>query len=162
MSTRDRHEVVPGLWQGGRPTDSDDCRGFDLVVLCAIEDNKRPPRYRGRTLHAEMHDGSFTPGEEASSVVAGIVASRIVAQAVKDGQRVLVTCAAGLNRSGLVSALSLLRMGHSPSEAVMLVRHARGQWALSNKTFERVVMDRTVRQRYARERRAPVRLLRGR
>lgn len=51
------------------------------------------------------------------------------------GRKVLVRCQAGLNRSGLVVALALLRMGYSASEAVALIRERRSPWALYNERF---------------------------
>jgi protein-tyrosine phosphatase len=55
----------------------------------------------------------------------------------KTGKRVLVRCQAGLNRSGLVMALILIREGHTADEAIHLIRSQRGQAALCNRTFER-------------------------
>lgn len=48
---------------------------------------------------------------------------------------VLVTCAAGLNRSGVTVARTLMELGHDADEAIRLVRQARGPYALSNDYF---------------------------
>ena len=53
----------------------------------------------------------------------------------KSGDRVLVRCQAGLNRSGLVTALILIKAGHSPEEAINLIRNNRGDYALFNESF---------------------------
>ena len=53
----------------------------------------------------------------------------------KSGDRVLVRCQAGLNRSGLVTALILIKAGHSPEEAINLIRNNRGDVALFNQNF---------------------------
>jgi protein-tyrosine phosphatase len=58
-----------------------------------------------------------------------------VAAAVADGDRVLVRCSGGLNRSGLVTAAALVRLGSEPDGAIALVRRARGPWALTNPVF---------------------------
>ena len=50
-------------------------------------------------------------------------------------KRVLVTCFAGLNRSGIVVAQALKCAGHSPEKAITLVRAARGPHALGNRAF---------------------------
>jgi protein-tyrosine phosphatase len=55
----------------------------------------------------------------------------------KAGKRVLVRCQAGLNRSGLITALILIRDGYSPTDAVRLIRAGRGEVALCNDTFVR-------------------------
>lgn len=53
----------------------------------------------------------------------------------KNGDRVLVRCQAGLNRSGLVMALMLIKDGLTPQEAITMIRNARGEHALFNKDF---------------------------
>lgn len=53
---------------------------------------------------------------------------------------VLVHCQAGLNRSGVVSALVLIERGHSPREAVDLLRARRSPAVLCNESFERFVL----------------------
>ena len=55
-----------------------------------------------------------------AGVDAGIAArvdelAGVVADAVGDGRRVLVRCSGGLNRSGLVVATTLVRLGHEPT-----------------------------------------------
>ncbi|MBA3690094.1 MAG: dual specificity protein phosphatase family protein [Actinobacteria bacterium] len=73
---------------------------------------------------------------------------------VRAGRSVVVNCAAGLNRSGLLVARSLIELGRPPKEAVELVREARGVHALSNKQFVRFLfIDCTPRALAARERR---------
>jgi hypothetical protein len=53
----------------------------------------------------------------------------------QNGKRVLIRCQAGLNRSGLVTALVLIRDGFSPEEAIALLREKRSSMALFNKQF---------------------------
>lgn len=81
----------------------------------------------------------FTPQE---SLRVAVGASNVAAQAYLEGQRVLVTCAAGLNRSGLVSALILHRVfGWSGEACIQKIRkqrkHPRGLQALRNADFTR-------------------------
>ena len=54
----------------------------------------------------------------------------------KDGQRVLIRCQAGLNRSGLITTLVLMREGFTADEAIHLIRRVRGGMGMSNPTFE--------------------------
>jgi hypothetical protein len=54
----------------------------------------------------------------------------------KKGKRVLVRCQAGINRSGLVMALVLIREGYSAQDAISLMRNKRGRAVLANKHFE--------------------------
>jgi protein-tyrosine phosphatase len=61
----------------------------------------------------------------------------------KSGKKVLVRCQAGINRSGLVTALVLIRDGHSPEEAIRLIRDKRCEAALSNSRFENWLLEKT-------------------
>ena len=53
----------------------------------------------------------------------------------KAGDRVLIRCQAGLNRSGLVTALILIKDGLSAEAAINLIRENRGPDALFNSNF---------------------------
>ena len=53
----------------------------------------------------------------------------------KSGKKVLIRCQAGLNRSGLLTALVLLQEGHSPKQAIELIREKRSEWALCNSDY---------------------------
>jgi hypothetical protein len=50
-----------------------------------------------------------------------------IAALVRAGKRVVVNCSAGLNRSGLLVGRMLIELGHTPAEAVELVRQARAR-----------------------------------
>lgn len=63
-------------------------------------------------------------------------AAEAVVSALHSG-KTLVHCQAGLNRSGLVAAVALVRMGRTPREAIDLLRAKRGPVVLCNPTFER-------------------------
>lgn len=130
------NEVVPGLFQGGHDVRSQSGSAcvvgdeFDLVVSLATRAGYGPA------------DGvEHVVLRMADAGVDGATAARVdeaaeqVADAVRDGRRVLVRCSGGLNRSGLVVASALVRLGHQPAEAITLVRAARGPWALTNPGF---------------------------
>jgi hypothetical protein len=53
----------------------------------------------------------------------------------KKGDRVLVRCQAGLNRSGLVTALILIKSGMSAKEAILTIRKNRADIALFNEHY---------------------------
>jgi protein-tyrosine phosphatase len=53
----------------------------------------------------------------------------------KQGDRLLVRCQAGLNRSGLVMALILIKDGFTPYQAIDLIRQRRTDIALFNENF---------------------------
>jgi protein-tyrosine phosphatase len=55
----------------------------------------------------------------------------------KAGKKVLVRCQAGINRSGLIMALVLIREGLSAEDAIELMREKRARSVLRNEVFER-------------------------
>lgn len=67
------------------------------------------------------------------------------ADAVRSGKRVLSRCQAGYNRSGLLAAFILLRLGHGPDEAVGLIRTRRSPFALCNESFVVLIGDEARR-----------------
>lgn len=141
MAALDVTELLPGLWIGSAPP-----RGpmlgqrFDVVVLCAVE---WPPRGKDpavffpgvEALKLPLLDGPMTPEVAAA---AEHMADRI-ARRVRTGRRVLVTCMAGRNRSGLVAALAVKAlMGWPGRKASEHVRKWRLN-ALSNPAFREYV-----------------------
>jgi len=56
------------------------------------------------------------------------------------GRKTLVRCQAGWNRSGLVTALVLIRDGMPADEAIDLIRRRRSASALCNPSFERFLL----------------------
>jgi protein-tyrosine phosphatase len=59
---------------------------------------------------------------------------------VRNGNKVLVRCQAGLNRSGLTAALALIQMGYKPEDAINLLREKRSKYVLINKEFEEFLL----------------------
>jgi len=130
------NEVVPGLFQGGHDVRSQSRTAcvvdeeFDLVVSMTTREGYGPGE--GVEHHvARMADA----GVDAGIAVRVDELAGLVADAVGADRRVLVRCSGGLNRSGLVVASALVRLGHPPDEAIALVRRARGPWALTNPGF---------------------------
>lgn len=120
--------------------------GFDMIVLCARELQLPAEAYPGvRIVYAPNDDSVEFPLTKEKLRIA-VRAAEAVAQEIQKGGRVLVTCAAGLNRSGLVSALALHKLyGWGGDECVRTVRAKRvaskrhpGK-ALSNPEFTAVI-----------------------
>jgi len=131
-------EIIPGLWQGSRPPAGPEIgRVVDLLALCAMEHQPDSRSYPGlaHIVRARLDDAEPTQRELAEATDA----ARLVATSLASGMVCLVTCQAGLNRSGLVSGLALRYLGFSGREAVRLVRRARGENALSNPWFRKIV-----------------------
>jgi hypothetical protein len=137
----DAAEVMPRLWVGG----IDAARGspqfeprFTLLVLCARELQPRLP-FQGDILRPAFDDHNPI---DPDSVVRAIEAGQAVAKHLKrrslHGGRVLVTCAAGLNRSALVAGIAIkeLNPSWSADRIVMQIRKMRSpDAALCNPYF---------------------------
>ncbi len=137
--------IAPNLFQGG--TD-------DLDVIHLAQTNNRPrtdlpfdaivPMYAWAR-PADWKVQEFRYGVPDASIT-DIDLDRL-RQAVdfgydrwKQGDRILVRCQAGLNRSGLVLALILIKDGLSPKAAIDLIRANRGEDALFNRDFHNWLM----------------------
>lgn len=137
----DATEIVSGLFMGSAPTQGAMLKraGFDALVLTA-EEFQPPDFWFGgvEVLRAPMRD-ALPDAHEVSMAhaVADEVARRLAA-----GQKVLVTCFAGRNRSGWVTALALVKLGMPPKEAIARIRRAR-PLALSNHAFNNDILRAT-------------------
>jgi len=143
--TLDADQLVPGLWQGSFPPPGGLVRsaGFGMLVLCAREIQPPATDFPGvEVVHAPNDDHHALRLDRPKLTIALEAAQRVV-QAVREGQQVLVTCAAGLNRSGLVSGIALhLLFGWPGVKCIAHVRKYRtrsrvhpGRGSLSNNDF---------------------------
>ncbi len=132
------NEIIPGLFQGGH--DRLDPDGTIPDVIVADEFDLVISLYRrhgfGPAAHVEHHylnipDGLLLADD---AIRCGELAD-LAAAAVTDGRRVLIRCQAGYNRSGLVTALTLMRLGHTAEQAIDLIREKRSVYALFNEHF---------------------------
>lgn len=137
-------QILEGLFQGSAPPQGLELRraGFDAVVLCAEEVQPPDAAFPGvEVLRAPLDDGSLPTAELAIAVAA----AEDVAKRVRAGRKVLVTCAQGRNRSGLVTALAIMRLrGMTGDQAVRIVRMRRKSPfgpALSNEAFARKLRE---------------------
>lgn len=145
----DAAEVAPRLWIGSHPpvsghrcgdhpveynADVLKC-GFHFLVLCAREYQPDKKFFPGVEVHYAPFDDNhsgITPGEAAAAAKA----AQATVAAHRRGQACLVTCMAGRNRSGLVTALALSELANvSGREAAETVRERRGLGALTNLSF---------------------------
>lgn len=136
--TIDRNEILPRLWMGSAPEPRDSLRGIDVWIACTREHPPALPRFKGRRIRVKLVDDHLDP-QEILAAQKGAVAA---AKALKAGQCVLVTCAAGLNRSGLVTAFTLrLVTRMHPNEVLATIRTKRHPDALFNKHFVKLVQE---------------------
>lgn len=132
------HEIIPGLWQGGqlwRDTNQQIrlavvAAEFDLVITLHHQPNHGPAE-GVKHLQLIIPDGALL-ADDAGRAEAHADAA---AAAIGAGKRVLIRCQAGYNRSGLITALTLLRLGHDVEAAIDLIRGRRSRFALFNAHF---------------------------
>ncbi|CAN2188263.1 DSP domain containing protein [Candidatus Nanopelagicaceae bacterium] len=134
-------EIVGNLWQGGTddedlvhkgsgrlPTHSD-FREFEVVV--SLSAYSLPMGWM-----VKEYRFGFPDGPTSDEIYAEL--EKIADYAYLDwkaGKKCLVRCQAGINRSGLVVALILMRDGMSAEDAISLIRSKRGKYALENQYF---------------------------
>lgn len=143
----DADEIVPGLWQGSWPSFGSvvSNAGFHTLVLTARELQYPAELYHGvKVIHAPNDDNEERYPFTREKLAVALQAAREVVTDIQSGKKVLVTCAAGKNRSGLVSALTLhLLYGWPGSDCAALVRRKRipldGLPALSNPVFSQAL-----------------------
>lgn len=108
MPKLDCNKIAPKLYQGAYPVVPIAPLGFQVLVLCAKELQYRPDELGLLTLKCALQDDG-SPMTQREWLHAVRMADAI-AELISRGNRVLVTCAQGRNRSGLVNALVLYRM----------------------------------------------------
>jgi len=136
-SQLDADEVAPGLWVGSTPPDGTKLQGIDVVVLAAMEVQ---PRLIGvRTLRCPLddHRPSTAESKQAWKCAEEVVRLR------RHGQKVLVACAMGVNRSAWIAAMVLMQEGMPARQAIQQIRRRRhpriNLTPLSNRDFVSVL-----------------------
>jgi protein-tyrosine phosphatase len=117
------------IWQGSAPPEGSALRdaGFDVLVLCADEHQPYADRFPGvHVIHAPNDDNPRRYPSEEERRRACLVAMEVARRVEEGGQKVLVTCQMGMNRSGFVSALAThILTGFGGKKCVELVQKNR-------------------------------------
>jgi hypothetical protein len=136
LSAINANQVIPGLWQGAAPQPGS--YPVDILVLSAQSYQPAADQFPGvQVLRVPLRDVEKLPDQETLQTAIKVAAQ--VAEAIRNGKKVLVTCQKGWNRSGFIDGLVLRILGASPDDTVRLLRAARGSDALSNPVFEAYV-----------------------
>lgn len=133
------HEVIPGLWQGGSRT-APELGRFDVVISLCARGNRRSPLPKGQQGLSWFIADADVPDEDTIRRLAQQVSAWL-----DEGQSVLVRCKAGLNRSGLVVARTLVERGFDPAIAIQVVRRRRHRRALNNEAFVAWLLEEAAR-----------------
>lgn len=133
-------EILPRLFMGGTHCDdlgaedngvtSEHLIGFDAVV--SLEDSSKPAGPEVKEKRLSLIDGHLE-GPDAMNL---IEIADWAHQQWKSGSTTLIRCHFGMNRSGLVTALVLMKEGYSATDAIALIREKRSPRCISNTNFE--------------------------
>lgn len=123
-----RNMIVANLWMGASPVYTGGAPEFRFIINLypwepyPLEDHQV-------VTSAKLLDGPMVPDEKLLFALADHV------NTVRQIGMTLVHCQAGMNRSGLIVALALIRSGMKPGAAVKLIRERRDPDALFNMAF---------------------------
>lgn len=129
----DATKLATKLYQGSYPYSAVRPQGFHVLVLCAEELQRRPEEPDVLTLRCPLRDDG-SPFTQRDWHRALRTADQVVELLLRR-RRVLITCAQGRNRSGLVAGIVLYRI--TPMSGAECVRHIQSlrPGALSNDDF---------------------------
>lgn len=105
---------------------------FDVIVFSAKEYQPNLSGYD--VMHVPLDDGPPPDTKTRERIRA---AARQIAEHVRAGRRVLVTCWQGRNRSGVLAGLALVELGLPRQRAVRRIREYRN--GLTNRYFRAMV-----------------------
>lgn len=129
-------KILPGLFQGGAPASASQvsAAGFQLLVLCAREVQPTAHALNDLTVLRCPLDDNDVPIDNATWSQIWKTGHE-VAHAVEDHRAVLVTCAQGLNRSGIVTGVAVHLLTGWEGKRVVEHIQRRRDGALFNQTF---------------------------
>jgi hypothetical protein len=130
-------EIAPGLWMGGSPELGEPSSELPFDAVVTLYAFAPPASWLVEELRYGFYDGPM----DLVDVPRVLRTSAWAFERWRAGDRVLIRCQAGLNRSGLVSALVLMAGGLSPAQAIDLIRERRSSYALCNGSFEAWLRD---------------------
>lgn len=138
--------IVPGkIIQGGYPNPPSGALAIcDTLVLTAQEAQPRIAAPSGKlVLKLPLDDDFYRPVPREVGQMAIQVAAQL-ADEVRAGRRVAITCWEGVNRSGLLTALTMIQLFRcSPQQAISTIRANRkhpDRIALGNPMFEQFLL----------------------
>jgi len=121
---------------------------FDVYISAAEE--IKPPRSimdAFDAYHIPLKDKPWEFEQHPEELQRLVITAHDIAVLVKHGNRVLIFCHMGMNRSGLMAALTLMNLGYTAKQAVAAIRKRHG-CALSNSSFVRALSyaERMIRR----------------
>jgi protein-tyrosine phosphatase len=138
------HKIIDRLYQGGFPPPGDGLKnaGVDVIVLCAREwQDETNDAYPGIIVIKAPGDDDTRHARLLRFIDTWKAAAKQVVEHVKAGRNVLVTCMAGQNRSGIVTAMALVELTGLSGKACVDHVSSHRPLALNNGTFAQYVID---------------------
>jgi hypothetical protein len=141
-------EITSGLWMGGTdefemvnrakplPTFNDPIQFDSVVTLSAYS---QPFGWHVKEFRYCIPDAPLT--SEHVIELEGLAEWAFLQW--KSGKETLIRCQAGMNRSGLVTAMVLMRNGSTAESAIKLIRKKRHPDALGNGSYVAYLMSRS-------------------
>jgi protein-tyrosine phosphatase len=138
----DINNIYDNLWQGAYPPKGDvlSMRGFKLLVLAAAE-NQDATAYTGIDVILAPGDDDENPECLPNFLPQWLDAAKQVASRVKMGDKVLVTCMGGYNRSGFITTVALHLLTGWDGETCVKHVQQRRKYALHNLLFEEYLCE---------------------
>lgn len=137
-------EIMPDMWMGGmyfgpQMTPCAPDGQFDVVVSMA---GRGAMATRANNPDVIQHlfyidDGQLGPLEMQYVMEA----AQLVSEYWAEGDKILVRCNMGLNRSGLIVALALIDHGNEAQKVIDRIREKRSPNALCNEWFIKYILD---------------------
>lgn len=133
-------EILPGLWMGGTHDEdwvnegkelSDFEHGIPFDAVATLFAWAHPMPWGIEELRWGVADGDMYHVDETRLMRV----SEWAYDRWQAGDRTLIRCQAGMNRSGLVTALVLMRADYSAADAIRLLREKRSEVVLFNNHF---------------------------
>jgi len=139
----DAHEIHERIWVGSVPVRGPRLAelGFTHVVLCAYDFQFPADDFPGVTvIHCPFEDSDTVMSAPTMALVFAV--GRAASEAHRNGGTILVTCAAGINRSALVACLAMRMLEPKAPSWIFVerVRALRFSYCLSNTCFRRIVL----------------------
>jgi len=143
VAQQDYHWIVPGIAQGSYPDPPQEAfRVFDVLVFCAEELQPRLQPPAGKLVFKlPLDDDIYRPIPPEVGQLLHQAAQSLASYHIS-GKKLLITCAQGVNRSGLMTGLTMMYSLRMPArDTIQLIRAKRtvqdsDLYALCNPMFE--------------------------
>lgn len=131
--------ITPNLWLGAVPMVK--VNPEIKFIISLVGEYDKDSHYRLFHPHQQIFTTHFQDSETTFPSVGLLHGVADLINRLRDEGQVLVHCMAGINRSGMVTALALIKSGMKPAEAVELLRSLRDRDVLSNRSFYKWILE---------------------